>query len=102
MATGSRVSSEIEKGKGTSGSAPAWCPLFVTPEKRQVTAEDSLAADPSIARTLFHGLALLKDVTLPESLKSAIDDHYYHSGRVCFFPWFFFFLVFLKCSMVRF
>lgn len=46
-------------------------------------ATDSLEADPTIARTLFHGLALPKDITLPETLKSAIDDHYFHSGRVC-------------------
>ncbi|KAG5544345.1 hypothetical protein RHGRI_016931 [Rhododendron griersonianum] len=31
--------------------------------------------------TLFHSLALPKDVTLPESLKSTIDDHYFHSRR---------------------
>lgn len=81
-ATGS--GGEVEKGKGAAGSAPAWRPQFVTPEKRQITSEDSLAADPSIARTLYHGLALPKDVTLPESLKLAIDDHYFHLGQICF------------------
>ncbi|KAG5532557.1 hypothetical protein RHGRI_027002 [Rhododendron griersonianum] len=78
---GSVGETETAKGKGTVGSSPTWRPLFVTPEGRQITAKDSLAADPSIARVLFHGLALPKDVTLPESLKSAIDDHYFHAGR---------------------
>lgn len=44
-------------------------------------AMDSLEADPTIARTLFHGLAFSKDITLPEMLKSTIDDHYFYSGR---------------------
>ncbi|KAI8527109.1 hypothetical protein RHMOL_Rhmol12G0050500 [Rhododendron molle] len=57
-----------------------WRPLFITPEKCQITADDSLASDPSIARTLFHDLALSKDITLPDSLKLAINDHYFHSG----------------------
>ncbi|KAG5563348.1 hypothetical protein RHGRI_005933 [Rhododendron griersonianum] len=81
--TGSGGEGEATKGKGVSGSAVPWRPLFVTPapEKRQITNEDSLAADPSIARVLYHGLALPKDVTMPASLKSAIDDHYFHAGR---------------------
>ncbi|KAI8563350.1 hypothetical protein RHMOL_Rhmol03G0105200 [Rhododendron molle] len=78
---GSAVQPEIEKGKGTSGSATAWHPQFIAPDKCQITNEDSLAADPSIARTLFHSLALPKDVKVPESLKAAIDDHYFHAGR---------------------
>ncbi|KAG5565448.1 hypothetical protein RHGRI_001364 [Rhododendron griersonianum] len=82
--TGSGGEGEATKGKGVSGSAVPWRPLFVTlaPEKRQITNEDSLAADPSIARVLYHGLALSKDVTMPASLKSAIDDHYFHAGRL--------------------
>ncbi|KAG5561870.1 hypothetical protein RHGRI_004791 [Rhododendron griersonianum] len=82
--TGSGGEGEMTKGKGVSGSAVPWCPLFVTPapEKRQITNEDSLAADPSIARVLYHGLALPKDVTKPASLKSAIEDHYFHAGHV--------------------
>ncbi|KAG5524734.1 hypothetical protein RHGRI_031416 [Rhododendron griersonianum] len=80
--TGSGGEGETTKRKGVSGTAVPWCPLFVTPapEKRQITNEDSLAADPSIARVLYHGLALLKDITKPASLKSAIDDHYFHAG----------------------
>ncbi|KAG5528498.1 hypothetical protein RHGRI_029253 [Rhododendron griersonianum] len=82
--TGSGGEGETTKGKGVSGSAVPWSPLFVTlaPEKRQITNEDSLAADPSIARVLFHGLALPKDIIKPASLKSAIDDHYFHAGRL--------------------
>ncbi|KAG5530807.1 hypothetical protein RHGRI_025697 [Rhododendron griersonianum] len=82
--TGSGGKGETTKGKGVSGSAVPWRPLFVTPapEKRQIMNEDSLAADPSIARVLYHGLALPKDVTMPASLKSAIDDHYFHAGRL--------------------
>ncbi|KAG5565085.1 hypothetical protein RHGRI_001093 [Rhododendron griersonianum] len=82
--TGSGGEGETTKGKGVSGSAVPWRPPFVTPapKKRQITNEDSLAADPSIARVLYHGLALPKDVTMPASLKSAIDDHYFHAGRV--------------------
>ncbi|KAG5566031.1 hypothetical protein RHGRI_001830 [Rhododendron griersonianum] len=81
--TGSGGEGETTKGKGVSGSAVPWSPLFVTPapEKRQITNEDSLAANPSIARVLFHGLALPKDIIKPASLKSAIDDHYFHAGR---------------------
>ncbi|KAG5548695.1 hypothetical protein RHGRI_014146 [Rhododendron griersonianum] len=79
---GAAGETEATKGKGITGSAPTWRPVFVTPEGHQLTREDSLAADPSIARVLYHGLALPKDVTLPESLKSAIDDHYFHAGRV--------------------
>ncbi|KAG5529386.1 hypothetical protein RHGRI_029939 [Rhododendron griersonianum] len=81
--TGLGGEGETTKGKGASGSAVPWSPLFVTPapEKRQITNEDSLAADPSIARVLFHGLALPKDIIKSASLKSAIDDHYFHAGR---------------------
>ncbi|KAG5561137.1 hypothetical protein RHGRI_004224 [Rhododendron griersonianum] len=81
--TGSGGERETTKGEGASGSAVPWCSLFVTPapEKRQLTNEDSLAADPSIARVLYHGLALPKDIIKPASLKSAIDDHYFHAGR---------------------
>ncbi|KAG5532169.1 hypothetical protein RHGRI_026703 [Rhododendron griersonianum] len=81
--TGSGGEGETTKGKGVSGTAVPWCPLFVTPapEKRQIMNEDSLAADPSIARVLYHSLALPKDITKPASLKSAIDDHYFHAGR---------------------
>ncbi|KAG5550202.1 hypothetical protein RHGRI_015232 [Rhododendron griersonianum] len=81
--TGSGGEGETTKGKGVSGSAVPWSPLFVTPapEKHQITNEDSLAEDPSIARVLFHGLALPKDIIKPASLKSAIDDHYFHAGR---------------------
>ncbi|KAE9444716.1 hypothetical protein C3L33_23386, partial [Rhododendron williamsianum] len=81
--TGSGGEGETTKGKGVSGTAVPWCPLFVTPapEKRQITNEDSLAADPSIARVLYHSLALPKDITKPASLKSAIDDHYFYAGR---------------------
>ncbi|KAG5537503.1 hypothetical protein RHGRI_024814 [Rhododendron griersonianum] len=80
---GSGGEGETTKGKGVAGSAVPWRPLFVTPapEKHQITNEDSLAADPSIARVLYHGLALPKDITMPASLKSAIDDHYFHAGR---------------------
>ncbi|KAG5531994.1 hypothetical protein RHGRI_026570 [Rhododendron griersonianum] len=81
---GSAMEGETTKGKGVAGSAVAWRPQFVTPapEKRQITNEDSLAADPSIARVLYHDLALPKDITMPAPLKSAIDDHYFHAGRV--------------------
>ncbi|KAE9445070.1 hypothetical protein C3L33_23035, partial [Rhododendron williamsianum] len=81
--TGSGGGSETSKEKGMTGSAVPWTPLFVTPapERRQITNEDSLAADPSIARVLFHGLALPKDIVKSASLKSAIDDHYFHAGR---------------------
>lgn len=85
-----------EKGKSISGSAPVWCPLFVTPEKWQIMAMDSLEADPTIARTLFHGLAFSKDITLPEMLKSTIDDHYFYSGRVSFLFESILFVLFLK------
>ncbi|KAG5524466.1 hypothetical protein RHGRI_031208 [Rhododendron griersonianum] len=80
---GSGGEGETTKGKGVSGSAVPWSPLFVmpAPEKRQITNEDSLAADPSIARVLFHCLALPKDIIKQASLKSAIDDHYFHAGR---------------------
>ncbi|KAG5528189.1 hypothetical protein RHGRI_028955 [Rhododendron griersonianum] len=79
---GSGGEGETTKGKGVAGSAVPWRPLFVTPapEKRQITNEDSLAVDPSIARVLYHDLALPKDVTMPALLKSAIDDHYFHAG----------------------
>ncbi|KAE9444672.1 hypothetical protein C3L33_23430, partial [Rhododendron williamsianum] len=81
--TGSGGEGKTTKGNGVSGSAVPWSPLFVTPapEKRQITNEDSLAADPSIARVLFHGLALPKDIIKPVSLKSAIDDHYFHAEQ---------------------
>ncbi|KAG5524422.1 hypothetical protein RHGRI_031168 [Rhododendron griersonianum] len=64
----------VEVGSGGKFVTPA-------PEKHQITNEDSLAADPSIARVLYHGLALPKDITMPASLKPAIDDHYFHAGR---------------------
>jgi hypothetical protein len=75
----------LDKGKGlqaASEQGTPWVPNFITSDKKQVLKSDSLQEDPSLAFTLHSGLMLPKDITKPPSLKTALNDYYFHAGRV--------------------
>ncbi|KAG5544011.1 hypothetical protein RHGRI_016684 [Rhododendron griersonianum] len=69
--------SPTSKRPYSSTSQDKEVPKDTRPEKKQRTEIGSGGEG-----VLYHDLALPKDVTMPASLKSAIDDHYFHAGRV--------------------
>lgn len=77
-----RSKREKEKVKDGGSSTAIWQPSFITPDKQQILYTDSLRLDKSLGKTLAVGYALQSDIKRPDTLKSAMDDFYYYSGRV--------------------
>lgn len=72
-----------ESGTGASSDLDVpWIPNFITPDKKQILKSDILQEDPSLAFTLQSGLMLPRDIIAPQSLKAALNDYYFHVGKV--------------------